>query len=203
MSNNSKEEIDEEKINQTFSNAEDLINKVESLQEFSNLLENLRDPRSQIRDPLSDVTRRQRKGLLLASLLSYVIVKLGIKPDRITAIGFEFDIEHINSLSTVLALVVGYFLVTFISYAASDFIDWQLNRKEADKELKANIDLKAKSDEETNLIDEEYRINDNPVEQGKLEKSAKPVSYFRVFIEFVVPIACALVTLYLIIFKYA
>jgi len=203
MNNSSEENIDKEKAEKTFSYSKNLLNKVESLQELSKVLENLKDPRSQIRDPLSEVTRKQRKGLLVASLISFLIVKLGIKPDRITAIGFEFDVEHINSLSIILALVVSYFLITFISYSASDIIEWLLNRKEADEKLKANIDLKSNSDEETSSIKEEYKLDEEHLKPGILEKSAIPASYFRIVIEFVLPFIFALVTLYLIIFQYA
>jgi len=62
----------------------------------------LKDPKSQISDPLSEVTRKQRRSLMAISLLSFVVVQLGIIPEEITAIGFKFSMAEGNTTFLVL-----------------------------------------------------------------------------------------------------
>jgi hypothetical protein len=73
-----------------------------------------------LRDPLSEVARKERRALLLVSAAGYVVVKTGLVPSKIEALGITFSAKEQGALLTVFALVVMYFVVTFVLYAAID-----------------------------------------------------------------------------------
>jgi hypothetical protein len=77
-----------------------------------------------LRDPLSDVTRKERVYLLGGSIIGIAIVKTGLVPTQITALGIEFDATNQKTFLFLLGLVVLYFLIAFLVYAASDFLAW-------------------------------------------------------------------------------
>jgi hypothetical protein len=77
-------------------------------------------------DPLSEVTRKERRNLLIFSVLSYAIFKTGLIPTKITALGVEFSSTDQTALLRVLAGLVAYFLLTFVVYGASDYLRRQL-----------------------------------------------------------------------------
>src|SRR6266851_5310284 len=77
-------------------------------------------------DPLSEVTRKERRNLLIFSVLSYAIFKTGLIPTKITALGVEFSSTDQTALLRVLAGLVAYFLLTFVVYGGSDYLRRQL-----------------------------------------------------------------------------
>ena len=81
-----------------------------------------------LRDPLSDITRKERRNLLVVSVVAAGIVHTGLVPQEITALGIKLSMAHQSALLKLLALVVGYFLAAFIIYAVSDWLSgrWAL-----------------------------------------------------------------------------
>jgi len=75
-----------------------------------------------LRDQLSEVTRKERVYLPGSSIAGIAIVKMGLIPTRITALGIEFDAANQETFLFILGLVVLYFLAAFLVYAASDFL---------------------------------------------------------------------------------
>ncbi len=63
--------------------------------------------------------------LLAVSVLGVVLVKTGLVPTKISALGVEFDKTNQQALLGVLALVSLYFFIAFIIYAAADFLAWR------------------------------------------------------------------------------
>jgi hypothetical protein len=78
------------------------------------------------RDPLSETTRKERKGLLGVSVLAVIIGRLGIIPEKISALGVNFSIADKGDFLHILAAIVFYFLVAFILYAWSDILKFRL-----------------------------------------------------------------------------
>ena len=64
----------------------------------------------QLRDPLSKETRLERRNLLGASAIGIVIVKTGLVPSKISALGIEFSQTDQRSLLLAIAAVISYFL---------------------------------------------------------------------------------------------
>ena len=77
-----------------------------------------------LKDPLSEVTRKERLYLLATSTISVGIVKTGLVPSRISALGIQFEEANQNALLFLIGVVVAYFLVAFIIYAVADFFAW-------------------------------------------------------------------------------
>jgi hypothetical protein len=78
-----------------------------------------------LRDPLSDVTRTERRNLLGVSAIGIVIAKSALVPSKITALGIEFDPSDQRALLKMLAAIVFYFLLAFVIYAISDLVEWR------------------------------------------------------------------------------
>jgi hypothetical protein len=77
-----------------------------------------------LKDPLSDVTRKERVYLLATSTIGIAIVKTGLVPSEISALGIQFEEANQSTLLLLLGMIVAYFLVAFIIYAVADFFAW-------------------------------------------------------------------------------
>ncbi len=84
-----------------------------------------------VRDPLSEVTRKERRALLAVALLGITIRRTGLLPTEVEALGLKFASSDHRALLQILAVVTAYFLVAFILYAASDFLAWRLALRES------------------------------------------------------------------------
>ena len=82
------------------------------------LLEAVRDQR--VVDPLSDVTRRERKALLGASLVGVALSRGGLIPTEISAFGISVSTVERISLLALLSLALLYFITIFTVYAFTD-----------------------------------------------------------------------------------
>ena len=83
------------------------------------------DPRDYLADPLSPISRAERRNLLLAGTLAILISHVNLVPARITALGLEFAPPAQASFLVVTALVVGYFMFAFATYAIADLFVWR------------------------------------------------------------------------------
>lgn len=80
-----------------------------------------------LEDPLSEISRRERKFLLATSFVGIAVVKVGIVPQKISALGVEFEGTNQSAFLYLTSTLIVYFLVAFVIYAASDFILWRSN----------------------------------------------------------------------------
>src|SRR5437879_5080865 len=81
---------------------------------------------ARLRDPLTDVTRKERRLLLGVSMIGITIVTTGLLPKQIQALGITLEPKDQASLLLLLAAVVAYFWVAFAIYAIVDFSRWFL-----------------------------------------------------------------------------
>ena len=63
-------------------------------------------------DLLSDLTRKQRRNLLLVSAIGIAIVHSSLVPTKISALGIEFSQTETSLLLSLIAFVVLYFFIT-------------------------------------------------------------------------------------------
>ncbi len=75
-----------------------------------------------LHEPLTKTSRNERRALLIACAVSFSLVETGL--DIHKALGAEFTITNQQRLPVVLAVFVAYFLVAFVTSAASDFTAW-------------------------------------------------------------------------------
>lgn len=143
----------------------------------------------QLRDPLSEVTRKERRFLLGTSALGITLVKTGLVPTKIPAFGIEFAHIEQRALLLIIALVTIYFLIAFVIYATSDFLAWRLAyigalRNRYEEKIKKQRDL-------LRLVpaEEEMRISEYLRPFRVFYHLSRPVSLVRALFEFVLPIA--------------
>jgi hypothetical protein len=79
-----------------------------------------------VKDPLSEVTRKERRFLLGFSIICYALLRAELVPTRISAFGVDFSDANRQALLHVLALAMVYLLIAFAVYAASDFVSWRV-----------------------------------------------------------------------------
>jgi hypothetical protein len=84
----------------------------------TDILEAIKD--QTVSDPLGEVTRAERKALLLVSLISVAIAKGGLVLKEIPALGITLSPSEILSLLYLLIAVLLYYLVGFSIYGLSD-----------------------------------------------------------------------------------
>lgn len=152
-----------------------------------------------LNDPLSEITRKERRTLLAVSIIGISLIKAGLVPTKITALGIDFDKTNQKAFMLIFLSIVIYFFFAFLLYAAADFLAWK-RAIWAFRGLKVqdqlfDIELPDAVDETTN--NELYRIAGvNP----KLSCLVIPVSVVRLAFDFVIPVIIgvySIATLYL------
>jgi len=80
-------------------------------------------------DPLSEVTRKERRALLAVSVTQLVVAVGGIIPSKIDALGVELSTGDASRLLGLLCAVQIYLLVAFWIYSAADLKAWAMDRE--------------------------------------------------------------------------
>lgn len=83
------------------------------------------DPRDYLADPLSAIARAERRNLLLAATLAILIAHVNLVPTQISALGLTFAPPAQASFLVITALIVGYFIIAFGTYAVADLFVWR------------------------------------------------------------------------------
>jgi len=85
-----------------------------------------------LKDPLTPLSRKTRRNLLIASLIAILIVWMGLIPKKITFLDIEFTNTNQSSILYVLVFVVIYFWFAFYIYGKSDLRAWKRLVEEKD-----------------------------------------------------------------------
>lgn len=83
-------------------------------------------------DPLSEVTRHERRNLLLASLVSLALTWSDLIPTSIDALGITVSPTDRESLVFLLGLALLYFSLAFLTYGSADLVRWRMARLAAE-----------------------------------------------------------------------
>jgi len=83
------------------------------------------NPIDMLSDPLSEVTRKERRNLIGSALTYIIVVKLELVPSKISALGIELSSPAQDTFLSIFALIVCYFLCAFGLYAISDVLVWR------------------------------------------------------------------------------
>jgi hypothetical protein len=164
-------------------------------------------PEIRVRDPLSEVTRKERRLLLGVSIIGIVLAKAGLMPQKISSLGVEFTPINQKFLLNLCAIIVAYFLIAFIIYAATDFIAWRLAWRDVWKGSLRKRKYIEKDNVEAKYITEQERKIEELVEarfKGNRIIFAiyGPTMIIRALFEYLLPIIVGLYTiLSLMIFK--
>ena len=77
-------------------------------------------------DPLSELSRKERKTLLLVSMIAIAISKAGLAPTKIVGFGIELSNIDRRAILWLIFLTVLYFWVAFLYNALPDFYSWRV-----------------------------------------------------------------------------
>ncbi len=141
-----------------------------------------------ISDPLSEVTRKDRRALLGISVLGIIIGGANIIPIKLTALGIEFGKTDQNFLLFVIFLITLYFLSAFAICAFSDFLSFQIDLRNLSKERET---LKK-------FVKDPYVKEEEEAERRYINRSKK-VYLIRGLFEFLFPCVIALYSMFLLL----
>jgi hypothetical protein len=155
-----------------------------------------------LKDPLSDVTRKERRALLGAGAIGLVMVKAGLVLSKISALGIDLSPTDQKTLLRATAFVVGYFAISFLIYAASDFLAWRHAIRSAVREV-----VQKRYEQRSTRIQEreKHEIEQQVAEalQHRLGRwfdywrfGVRPVSFARAVFEFVLPVLLGAYSMY-------
>ncbi len=71
---------------------------------------------------MTELTVRERRILLAVCAIGLTIAKIGLVPTKITALGIEFSATNQQTMLAILAVIIAYFLLAFVVYAAGDYL---------------------------------------------------------------------------------
>lgn len=157
-----------------------------------------------LRDPLSEVTRRERRSLLGVSVLGVAITQGGLLPTEISNLGVKLGPSSQSALLVLIGLVCTYYLAAFLVYAASDYVAWKVALRDSIYDVwsqprESSVELETEEDalRETRRQEalEEFMQKSN-LTVLLAELLVLPVSRARAAFEFVLP---AVVGLYAIV----
>ena len=171
-------------------------------------------------DPFKDRTYRERRALLGFSAASIAITHLGLVPSGIPTLGVQRLTEVQRSgLVTLLFGIVAYFLVMFLVYAVSDFLEWRAAVARVDINLRADREaaVEMKEDfrdggglsesEDTNIHQaliqaeiEMVKVRRQQIALDEAKKSpwfraSRPAGWVRLFFDMVLPFGLAVIAL--------
>jgi hypothetical protein len=78
-----------------------------------------------LEDPLSKLTRSERRNALIAAAISAVVIHVGVLPTKVTMLGIEFTTPQQNALLVILLVANLYFLLSFLVSAIPDVVRWR------------------------------------------------------------------------------
>lgn len=78
----------------------------------------------QMKGPLTDTTKRHRKLLLLLSLIAILMMKTGLVPEEVTALGIRFSKTDQDTILLITSMCIAYFLVGFVISVTCDLLLW-------------------------------------------------------------------------------
>ena len=154
------------------------------------------NPSEFLTDPLSEVTRKERRNLLAASTVGILVAKAGLVPTQLSTLGIQFTPPAQQTFVALLASVVIYFILAFAFYGVADFFVWRKKYQDY---------LVASAIEEQNWSQEDQR-NYEEIHEGVpravwLYSMSKPVACFRVAFEFALPVIVGVVSVILLVLK--
>lgn len=141
------------------------------------------DPSSFLADPLSQISRAERRNLLIASTVGLLVGHVGLVPTRISELGLDFNTPEQTAFLILLALVVVYMEFAFCIYATADFFMWRkryYDYRVAAERASSNWTL------EDQMAEDEIHQSVPPIYW--YWQKAPVVAWLRIIFEFILPL---------------
>lgn len=152
---------------------------------------NRTSPIDYLTDPLSPLSRSERRNLLLASFVGFLISKAGLIPTKISAFGIDLSAPQQNAFTLAATLIIVYFLVAYIFYALPDFLIW---RKKYQDYLESVEIIGRNWTQEDQFAHDE--IQDALPSIRWLYRSSPIVAYIRLLFDYALPVLFAGYSIY-------
>lgn len=140
-----------------------------------------------LRDPLTEVSRKERAALLGIATIGIIVAKTGFVPSKISTLGIDFSFTDQKMLYRAMAGIIGYFVVAFILYAASDFVAWRvawMNAMRAATRARHERKASESASELHHAVEEELSVQFRNIPYGL----SAAVSSLRALFDFAVPV---------------
>lgn len=147
-------------------------------------------------DPLSEVTRKERRNLLIASFTGIAIATMGMVPTKLSALGIDFSPPAQNLFPLLVAIVVAYFLFAFATYGLADFFIWR--QQYQDHFVRRELEARDCTYEDQ-LAYEEYHAGISRADW--LYNWHNPLAFVRISFEFLIPFALGITAICLLLIK--
>jgi len=154
-----------------------------------------------LRDFLTELTRRERRVLLAVCAIGITIAKTGLVPSRISTLGIEFSGANQQTMLTIIAALVFYFLLEFVINAASDYVIWKTTHTLSIRDSKLR-EIGEQQPVQKLLADMDIDQRKQVVRvfaQHPIPKAAKPVVWTRVFFDLIFPPVLAFLTILILL----
>lgn len=152
------------------------------------------DPENFLSDPLSPITRLERRNLLIASSVGFLVAAADLVPTNISALGISLSVSAQEMFVVAIAFAVAYFIFAFAIYGMSDFFIW---RKRYQEYLE-NVQSYMESWDE----DDQHHYDSSPLPRiAWLYRSAEPLAYARAFFEYGLPLLVGIGVIATLVFK--
>ena len=152
------------------------------------------DPSTFLGDPLTEVSRKERRNLLIASTVGVLMAQVGLVPNEISALGIHFPAPAQSSFLVLMAIIVLYFICAFLIYAIADSIIWLKKRHDYLVSVEIAAETATPDDlEQWNLV--------NVPDISWYYRWTPLAAYVRVFFEFVIPLLVGLYAFVVLIFR--
>lgn len=146
-------------------------------------------PTGYLADPLSDVSRKEWRNLLIASVAGILIAAVGLVPAHVSALGIEFSPPTQDAFVVLAAFLVLYLIFAFVIFGISDLFIW---RKKYQEYL---VWVEAEAQNCTQEDQYYYDELDNHLPRiDWLYKWSKPAAFIRIFFEFALPVLIGFVS---------
>lgn len=145
-------------------------------------------------NPLSEITRKERRNLLFASTAGIAIAKMEIVPTKLSMLGVDFLPPAQSAFLVLVAVVVAYFIFAFIIYGIADFFVWR--KKYQDYRVAQYYESQGWSIEEQRSHDELY---ENVPRDKWLYNWLTPVAFIRLTFEFLIPVVSGMLAIFFLI----
>lgn len=146
-----------------------------------------------LQDPLRDVTRKERRNLLVSSAICVMVGPLKMVPTNVAVLGIQLQAPQQRMFVLLVGAAVAYFLVAFLIYGIADWLVWM-------KEYRDYREAKFRA-----YVTESQRDQELYEEQNELFPDSKLldiaptwVAFTRSAFDFLIPVAAGATSLYLI-----
>ena len=93
----------------------------------------------ELADPLSAVTRAERRSVLLTNLVLFALVFGRLTPSKITAFGVEVTRANTRVLIGIITGMAYYFWISFLIYHKADERAWLAEKHDLESEQAADV----------------------------------------------------------------